>query len=115
MKNSEGHPACTVSQPPSHGPMVGASIAMTPAMPVATGSSRGPNSRKTALNTLGMITPPNRPCTVRATISMANPVLSPQAAEATVNPASATTIVRRRPSARIINPDSGIEITSAVK
>ena len=114
-RNSQCQDQVWVIQPPTSGPTVGASTAMTPASVVATPCWRKGNSRKTAENTDGISTPPAKPCTTRATISVSKPPLAAQAAEATVNRQSAPTNSQRRLSTRVSRPVSGIAITSAMR
>ena len=102
-------------QPPTSGPTVGASTAITPARVVAMPCWRTGKSRKTAENTEGISTPPAKPCTTRATIRLSKPPLAAQAAEARVKSARATTNSRRRLSTRVSRPVSGMAITSAMR
>src|SRR4051794_28898840 len=61
IRNSHCHDQVSLIQPPTTGPIVGASTAITPAIVVATECKRGGNNRNTAENTAGISMPPAKP------------------------------------------------------
>ena len=75
------HDQISVTQPPTTGPIVGASTASTPAMVVASPCRFTGNSRNTAENTAGISEPPEKPCTTRQKIRLSKPVLAAHPAE----------------------------------
>ena len=60
-RNSQCQEKAWVSQPPSVGPMVGASVAVRPMMTMAEARLAPGNSRKLAANTVGIMAPPMKP------------------------------------------------------
>ena len=102
-------------QPPTSGPTVGASTAITPPSVVARPCWRTGKSRNTAENTEGISTPPAKPCMTRATIRLSKPPLAAQASDAAVNSASADANSTRRLSTRVSRPVSGMAMTSAIR
>ena len=115
IRNSQCHDQVSVIQPPTIGPIVGASTAMTPAIVVATGCWRIGNSTKTPVNTAGISVPPAKPCTTRKAINVAKSPLNAQPSEASVNSVIAATNSQRNVSARVSNPVSGIAMISAIR
>ena len=115
IRNSHGQDQVAVIQPPTTGPIVGASTATTPAIMVARPCSRGGNSRNTAANTAGISTPPEKPCTMRKASSTAKPPLTAQPTDAIVKTPTAVTNNQRSDSTRVIRPVRGIAITSAIR
>src|SRR5689334_4296017 len=78
IRNSHGQDQLAVIQPPTTGPMVGASTATTPPIVVATAWRRDENSRNTPEKTEGISTPPENPCTTRKASSTAKLPLKAQ-------------------------------------
>jgi hypothetical protein len=73
-----------VIQPPTIGPMVGASTASTPANVVATPCQANGNRRNTAEKTLGINAPPEKPCKTRHAIRTGKLSLAAHPTEASV-------------------------------
>src|SRR5258706_1981554 len=68
MKNSQRQLKLSVIQPPTVGPSVGASVAVTPST-AGTMARRLPvNSANPVAKTVGTIAPPTNPCTARNTV-----------------------------------------------
>ena len=115
IKNSQGQDHVSVINPPTTGPIVGASTATTPATVVATACSRDGNSRNTAENTAGISTPPENPWTTRKASSTAKSPLNAQPMDASVNRLTPATNSQRSDRTRVNSPVKGIAITSAIK
>ena len=98
------------------GPSAGARTASTPPMVVARVCWKPrSNSKKMAENTIGMSTPPARPCMTRQKINPANPPLKAQPTEASVNTAIAPADSQRSENTLVRSPVSGMAITSAIR
>ena len=81
IRNSQCQEKFSVSQPPSVGPMVGASVAVSP-MTTDICVRRWPeNSRKDVANTVGIIAPPRNPCAARNVTMAPSEVANAQANE----------------------------------
>ena len=82
MKKIQFQLTCSVSRPPTSGPIARA-MAETPAqMPIALPRSRGGNVAAMIDSVAGLISAPPRPCTTRAAIRKPPLVARPQASEA---------------------------------
>ena len=98
MKKIQFQLTCSVSRPPTSGPIASA-IAETPAqMPIAVPRCRGGKVAVMIESVAGFISAPPRPCTTRAPIRKPPFGASPQASDAPVKIASPTMKMRRRPS-----------------
>ena len=115
IRNSQCQDQVSVIQPPTTGPMVGASTAMMPAIVVAIGCSRSGNSRKTAEKTAGISVPPAKPCSTRKPTSVAKLPLNAQPIEASVKRLIAATNSQRNVSTRVSHPVSGMAMISAIR
>ena len=102
-------------QPPTTGPIVGASTATMPAMVPAIGWWRAGNSRKMPVNTAGISVPPAKPCKMRKVTSDAKLLLKAQPIDVSVKTKMAITNSHRSVSARVSHPVSGMAMTSAIK
>jgi hypothetical protein len=115
IKKSQCHENRSVTNPPTTGPKVGASIAKMPAINVARGRAVSSNIRKIAEKTSGISAPPQNPCTTRAGIKVDNPVAPAHARLAAVKPATQAANAPRVDSIRVSQPVSGIATISAIK
>ena len=97
MKKIQFQLTCSVSRPPTSGPIASA-IAETPAqMPIALPRSRGGNVAVMIESVAGFISAPPRPCTTRAPIRKPPFGARPQARDAPVKTARPTMKISRRP------------------
>ena len=115
IKNSQCHEKRSVTNPPTTGPRVGASIANNPAINVARVRAGQLNIRKIAEKTSGISAPPQNPWTIRAAIRVQNPVEAAQARLAIVKPTTLTTNAPEVDSIKVSQPVSGIATISAIK
>ena len=115
IRNKKCHENCSVSHPPSVGPIVGAMVAVRP-ISTETRLRRAPwNNRKEVANTVGIIAPPMKPCAARKAIISPKPLAPAQPRENSVNPTALTTNKTRVDNNRDNQPDSGIMTISAIK
>ena len=115
IKNSQCHEKRSVTNPPTTGPRVGASIANNPAIKVARVRVRQSNIKKIAEKTSGIRAPPQNPWTIRAGIRLQNPAETAQAKLAAVKPTTQATNAPDVDSIKVSQPDSGIATISAIK
>ena len=87
IRNSQCHELCSVIQPPSEGPMVGAMVATSPiSTEMLLRHSRG-NIMKLAANVTGIIAPPMKPWMARNTIMDSMSPASAHSSELSAKPA----------------------------
>src|SRR5262249_27499262 len=114
IRNSQCHEYRSVIKPPTVGPSVGASIAITPAIIVARTRWRpSTNIRNTVENTSGIRNPPKNPWTTRAATSHQNALAAAHTALDAAKPRTHTAKAPRVDKARVIQPVSGIATISA--
>src|SRR4051812_38442149 len=97
------------------GPSVGASDDSAPMVAAAT-TTLGPLKKaKAAVNTVGIIEPPRKPCSARNTIMLLMPQAQPHIRLVTVKPAAETLNSQRVDITRDSEPDSGMTMISAIR
>ena len=104
-----------MSQPPSVGPMVGASVAVRPISTEICARRAPGNSRNEVANTVGIIAPPMKPCSARNVTIAPRLSEKAQAAEKMVKPSALMVNSTRVDSSRDSQPDSGIITISAIR
>jgi hypothetical protein len=114
-RNSQCQLMFSVSQPPSVGPMDGASVATIPMATCWSIERLGPNSVNAAAIVVGIIAAPTKPWMQRNTIRLLRSHAKAHSTLANVKPAAENTNSRRIDSARFSRPDSGMPITSAIR
>jgi hypothetical protein len=90
-------PTCSVSRPPTSGPIASASAETPAQMPIAVPRCRGGNVAAMIESVAGFMSAAPTPCTMRAPISMSSLAASPQASDDAVKIAIPTTKISRRP------------------
>src|SRR5882724_2352879 len=97
------------------GPSVGARDAREPTHAAAM-TTRGPLKKtKAAVNTVGIIEPPRKPCRARKTIMLWMFHAQPQSKLVSVKPAADTQNNQRVDITRDNQPESGITMISAIR
>src|SRR6266404_7634271 len=115
MKNSQCQDMASVMKPPTVGPMVGASVATRPMIgPTMWSFDRGKTVKADA-NTVGIMPAPRNPWIARQRIICSIVEANPHRKLARVKPEAEMANSNRVPSARDMNPDNGIAITSAIR
>src|SRR5688500_13551423 len=97
------------------GPSVGASEDSAPIVAAAT-TTLGPwKKAKAAVNTVGIIEPPRKPCSARKAIMLLMSQAQPQSRLVRVKPAAETLNSQRVDITRDSQPDSGMTMISAIR
>ena len=102
-------------QPPNVAPMVGAIVAMMPIVAAAMVRCLPGKRTKAAVNTVGIMAPPRKPCAARKAIMLSMSQADPHRTLVNVKPAAEMAKSQRVDSNRLKKPDSGIMTISATR
>ena len=107
-KKIHSQPTCSVSRPPTSGPIASASAEVPAQMPIAVPRSRGGKVAAMIDSVAGFISAAPAPWTIRAPISTLLAVARPQASDEAVKMTIPVTKIRRRPYASASLPPISI-------
>ena len=102
-------------QPPTVGPRVGASEARQPIVAAATVIFGPGKKAKAAVNTVGIIEPPRKPCSARKAIMLSMSQAQPQSRLVAVKPAAEAQNSQRVDITLESQPESGMTTISAIR